>query len=251
MYVELLFERLPIEIAPHQISQLKDAAGRLSAAPRNSLPIWKTLRDSLIEVGAQRLADSDVRRFCARWRIFGFHLAQLDIRQNSVFHSKALSQLMNAAGLDGSQWEEWSEAERLRFLEKELRSPRPFLSTRPSRGTGSGYGALPVTVFSPDTLHAAVADGLGALIISMTRRPFGLARSMFWHAKPADAHVAGRHCLCAAGGAALKRSMTLSGAGDLGAFLEEPMTRRSLEFLAWNGGASGSAQSAGDGWLQR
>jgi len=41
---------------------------------------------------------------------------------------------MGAAGIDGSQWEEWNEMERLRFLEKELKSPRPFLHANVSAG---------------------------------------------------------------------------------------------------------------------
>ena len=78
----------------------------------------ETLYDSLVNIGARRLAESDVRPVLRALEVFGFHLAQIDIRQNSVFHAKALSQLMGAAGIDGSQWEEWSEAERQRFLEK-------------------------------------------------------------------------------------------------------------------------------------
>jgi phosphoenolpyruvate carboxylase len=47
--------------------------------------------------------------------IFGFHLASLDIRQNSRFHDIALSHIMVAAGLDSSSFAEWPEAARLRF----------------------------------------------------------------------------------------------------------------------------------------
>jgi phosphoenolpyruvate carboxylase len=94
----------------------------------------RVLRDSLIEIGAARLAEADVRPVLHATEVFGFHLAQLDIRQNSVFHAKALAQLMSAAGIDGSQWDEWLEIERVRFLEKELRSPRPFLHPSASAG---------------------------------------------------------------------------------------------------------------------
>ncbi len=127
----------------------------LSVTPRNWRADLQTLRDSLIEVGAKRLAETDVRPVLRALQVFGFHLAQLDIRQNSVFHAKALSQLMTAAGLDGSQWEEWSEAERLRFLEKELRSPRPFLHARRLGRTGGRCGARLLSACSPRTSRAA------------------------------------------------------------------------------------------------
>jgi phosphoenolpyruvate carboxylase len=84
------------------------------------------LKSSLEAVGARRLVLVDVGPIDRALETFGFHLAQLDIRQNSAFHDRALSQLMVAAGLDGEDFSDWSEAERLRFLNAELRSPRPF-----------------------------------------------------------------------------------------------------------------------------
>jgi phosphoenolpyruvate carboxylase len=101
--------------------------------------------------------------------VFGFHLAQLDIRQNSVFHAKALTQLLGASGISADDWEDWSEAERLRFLEKELRSPRPFLHPSASAGPEADavLGCYRVLAAHIDRFGVA---GIGALIVSMTRR---------------------------------------------------------------------------------
>ena len=60
---------------------------------------------------------------------FGFHLAKLDIRQNSRFHDLAVGQLLAAAGIpDGNSFGEWDERARLELLEAELASPRPLAS---------------------------------------------------------------------------------------------------------------------------
>ena len=113
--------------------------------------------------------DHDVGPVRRTLDVFGFHLARLDVRQNSAFHVRALTQLMSAAGIDGSQWEEWSEVERLRFLERELRSPRPFL--HPSASAGPEADAV---LQSHRVLAAHLArhgaEGVGSLIVSMTRR---------------------------------------------------------------------------------
>jgi phosphoenolpyruvate carboxylase len=235
-YVELLIERLPIEIAPHQVSQLRTAAGSYAFAEELAADL-AVLRDALVEVGARRLADFDVRPVLRAVQVFGFHLAQLDIRQNSLFHSKALSQLMDAAGLDGSQWEEWTEVERLRFLEKELRSPRPFL-----HGTASAGPEADAVLDCFRVLAAHIArcgaDGIGALIVSMTRRlsdllivyvlarEAGLTRSL----------PGGLACVLPVVPLFETLADLETAPSILGAFLEEPMTRRSLDFLSWNSG---------------
>jgi phosphoenolpyruvate carboxylase len=40
---------------------------------------------------------------------FGFHLASLDIRQNSRFHDLAVAQLLAAAGFDEAGYQDWDE----------------------------------------------------------------------------------------------------------------------------------------------
>ena len=235
-FVELLIERLPIEIAPHQISKLRAGCGNYRIAEELVADLH-ALRDSLIEVGAERLVDADVRPVLRALQVFGFHLAQLDIRQNSVFHAKALSQLMNASGIDGSQWEEWTEMERQRFLERELRSPRPFLHANATAGPEADAVLSCYRVLA-DHIARYGADGIGALIVSMTRRlsdllvVYVLAREAGLTRSLPDGLV----CM-------LPVVPLFETLGDLeaapsilGAFLEQSMTRRSLDFISWNWG---------------
>jgi phosphoenolpyruvate carboxylase len=235
-YVELLIERMPVEIAPHQPSQLREGAGRYRYADELAADL-QILRDSLIEVGAKRLADSDVRPLLRTLQVFGFHLAQLDIRQNSVFHSKALSQLMTAAGLDGTQWEDWSETERLRFLEKELRSPRPFLHVDASAGPEADTLLACYRVLAAHIAHCG-ADGIGALIISMTRRLSDLLVVYVLAREAGLTRMLPEGLVCVLPVVPLFETLDdLEAAPSImGSFLEESMTRRSLNFLAWNWG---------------
>jgi phosphoenolpyruvate carboxylase len=235
-YVELLLERLPVEISLNQVSQLRPGVGNYERAEELTADLC-TLRDALVEVGAQRLANSDVRPVLRAAQIFGFHLAQLDIRQNSVFHAKALAQLMDAAGLDGSQWEEWTENERLRFLEKELRSPRPFLHTSASAGAEADTVLGCFRVLATH-IGRYGADGLGALIVSMTRRLSDLLIVYVLAREAGLTRSLPEGLVCVLPVVPLFETLDdLEAAPSiLGAFLDEPMTRRSLNFLSWNWG---------------
>jgi phosphoenolpyruvate carboxylase len=235
-YVELMLERLPVEIGVNQVSQLRVTPGSYERAEELHEDL-RTLRDALVEVGARRLADSDVRPVLRAVQIYGFHLAQLDIRQNSVFHVKALTQLMNAAGLDGSQWEDWPENERLRFLEKELRSPRPFLHASASAGPEADAVLGCYRVLAAHIARCG-ADGVGALIVSMTRRLSDLLIVYVLAREAGLTRSLPEGLVCVLPVVPLFETLDdLEAAPSiLSAFLDEPMTRRSLDFLSWNWG---------------
>ena len=100
----------------------------------------------------------------------GFHTAKLDVRQNSVYHDKAMAQLLAAANFpDAADWADWSEQRRLDLLNVELGGPRPF--ARFGRKIGSECDELLAT-YRVLSHHADAfgVDGLGSLIISMTHR---------------------------------------------------------------------------------
>ncbi len=126
------------------------------------------LEDSLRAVGASRLADVEVLPFRYRVRTFGFHLAELDVRQNSQFHDRAIAALLEAAGFeDGASYESWPPQRRRALLDEELATPRPLSRT----------GAAPQAAAAVLDVYETLADyaarygegGLGALIVSMTR----------------------------------------------------------------------------------
>ena len=192
------------------------------------------------EAGAQRLAESDVEPIQRALEVFGLHLAHLDIRQNSAFHAKALSQLMSASGIDGSDWEEWTESERLRFLERELRSPRPFLHTVASAGPEAD-AVLGCYRVLAQHLHEYGADGIGALIVSMTRRLSDLLVVYVLAREAGLLRIFPEGIVCLLPVVPLFETADdlENGPDMLRAFLGQQVTRRSLEFHAKRDGRPG------------
>lgn len=127
------------------------------------------LEQSLRAVGASRLADEVVLPLRDLTETFGFHLARLDVRQNSRFHELALSQLMDRAGLDGAGFLAADEAGRRAFMDAELASPRPFTRHTRKDGTAEADAVVGCHRVLRRQIEAHGPDGLGALIVSMTR----------------------------------------------------------------------------------
>lgn len=126
------------------------------------------LYGTLLEVGARRLAYADVLPMLRIAQTFGFHLAVLDIRQNSRFHDLAIAQLLAASGASDTDFPNWAESKRRDFLEAELRVARPF--TLPNAALGAEAEAV-LTCYRvlADHIQQYGDQGLGALIVSMTR----------------------------------------------------------------------------------
>jgi phosphoenolpyruvate carboxylase len=80
---------------------------------------------SLHETGAGRIADGRLLDLIRRIAAFGLCLVRLDIRQESTRHSAVLDRITRTLGVGA--WNEWSEAERIAFAERELTSPRPLM----------------------------------------------------------------------------------------------------------------------------
>jgi phosphoenolpyruvate carboxylase len=69
----------------------------------------RLLAASLEEVGAGRIAGAEVAPVRRIVETFGFHLAALDIRQNSEVHDRAIGQLLGIAGLGGEDYPQWDD----------------------------------------------------------------------------------------------------------------------------------------------
>jgi phosphoenolpyruvate carboxylase len=166
-FTNLVLARLPAPADGAQgFDQAPSSAAYRSAAELETDLVW--LYEQLGAIGARRLADADVLPIIRLVQTFGFHLAVLDIRQNSQFHDLAVAELLAAAGLEDTDFPAWSEAKRLAFLEAELKTCRPF--TLPSMQIGPEADAVLncYRMLSGHIDHYG-AQGLGSLIISMTR----------------------------------------------------------------------------------
>ena len=128
----------------------------------------RRLYEGLAACGQQRIADYAVQPLLRLVQTFGFHLAVLDVRQNSAFHDRAVEQLLAAAGFKDTSFSQWPENRRRDFLGQELLSRRPF--ALPDRAIGPEADAVLSALRVLKDYRAAFGDaGLGALIVSMTR----------------------------------------------------------------------------------
>ena len=169
--VLLIQARLPLQIGAADRAWINETGHRYQR-PEEVIADLKILQESLEAVGGQRLIRETVWPVLRILNVFGFHLAQLDIRQNSRTHDLAMAQLLKAAGIpDGENFPDWSEEKRLSFLREELKSPRPFLGATHHLGLGVEADAV---LSCYDTLRDQIqehgAKGVGALIVSMTRQ---------------------------------------------------------------------------------
>jgi phosphoenolpyruvate carboxylase len=128
----------------------------------------KILRKSLVEIKATKIAESLVFPVERYVQCFGFHLAKLDIRQNSEFHDRALEQILNDVFPDKTAYRSWSEEKKLSFISNELQSERPFAFS------GKQFGEEADKVldcFRAVKMHTDNygPEGIGSFIISMTR----------------------------------------------------------------------------------
>ncbi len=128
----------------------------------------KKLRQILIDLNAVRIAKQWLFPIERLVQCFGFHLAKLDIRQNSTYHEKAISQILAASGYQDWDYANWEEEKRLSFLNEELKSNRPFLVAGTSCGPEADnvLGYLRQVKAYVDQYGTA---GIGSVIVSMTR----------------------------------------------------------------------------------
>jgi phosphoenolpyruvate carboxylase len=190
----------------------------------------RRVRGWLVGVGANRLAVHDLDPVIRVVETFGFHLARLDVRQNSRFHDLAVGQLLAAAAIpDGESFGEWDEARRLELLTAELASPRPLAAP------GAPVGAEAEAVLScyrvlRSHIDERGTDGLGSLIVSMTRSVSDLL-AVYLLAKEAGLTVRaddGLHCLLPVVPLFETIDDLEAGPAILRHFLQHPVTRRTL-----------------------
>jgi phosphoenolpyruvate carboxylase len=102
------------------------------AAPYASVAEFQTDLDilyrSLMSNNTQVIARGRLRLLRRAVDCFGFHLARLDMRQNSAVHERTVAELLDAAK-PGMSYLALSEEARVALLSNELRSPRPLISS--------------------------------------------------------------------------------------------------------------------------
>jgi phosphoenolpyruvate carboxylase len=97
------------------------------ATPQQFRADLDTIAASLATHGAAQLAAGRLDPLRCAVDVFGFHLAELDLRQNSDVHEQVVAELLHRARV-ADDYASLSEAARVELLSRELADPRPLAS---------------------------------------------------------------------------------------------------------------------------
>ncbi|MBR9998207.1 MAG: phosphoenolpyruvate carboxylase [Cyclobacteriaceae bacterium] len=229
--INLMITKLPLDIKREHATALYEHPGSYVYVHELKEDLI-VLQESLARFGAESIAYSDLNQMIRLVETFGFHLAHLDIRQNSQFHELAVAQLMNAASLDGNWFLQASEEERLEFINKELQSNRPF--THPGMDLAENAAAVTSCYqVLAEHIDKYGSEGIGSLIVSMTRSLSDLL-SVYLLAREAGLTKQSEQGLvCILPVVPLLETIEDLNKGPdiLRAFLKHPYTGRSLKYL--------------------
>jgi phosphoenolpyruvate carboxylase len=141
------------------------------AAPYESVQEFKADLDvldrSLIANNSRVIARGRLRLLRRAVDCFGFHLANLDIRQNSAVHERTVAELLDAA-TPGMSYLALNEEARIALLTSELRDARPLTSTF-VKYSDETLGELAIFHEAAASHVAYGADAIPQCIISMCK----------------------------------------------------------------------------------
>jgi len=167
-YVFLLEAKLPLEIDSSTENILFSAKDWSYTDSTQLLAHLEILIKALSDWGAPNLAINEVDKMLRFVQSFGFHLAHLDIRQNSTFYHKAFIGLIE--DLDSSVYSINSDGSVNKlFLLKELNIYRPFTYTY-SGNVAETQNALGYLGVLTAHIKKYGSNAIGSLIVSMTKK---------------------------------------------------------------------------------
>jgi phosphoenolpyruvate carboxylase len=121
---------------------------------------------SLTGHGGGRLAIRRLKRLIQAVRIFGFHLAPIDLRQNSDVHERSVAELLKVAGRC-ADYAALDEEAKIALLAEELASPRPLYAAHLTYGEETA-GELALFFTAADIRRRFGPEALPNCIVSKT-----------------------------------------------------------------------------------
>ncbi|BDD01014.1 phosphoenolpyruvate carboxylase [Persicobacter psychrovividus] len=229
-YMNLCMAKLPVDLQRGHAVAYHESKGSYKKASE-LLADLEILQQGLVEYGAKGIAYQEVFEVLRMVDIFGFHLARVDVRQNSEFHEKALAELMESAGLDAEAYLSANEEGRLAFLNKELESNRPFATGNAELGPHARAVIDAYTVIS-NHITKYGHKGIGSFIISMTRSVSDLLTVFVLAREAGLTRKVNGEVVCEVPVAPLLETIEdlAEGPKILQGFLNHPFTKRSLAY---------------------
>jgi phosphoenolpyruvate carboxylase len=231
-FISLIIEKLPLATARGHATALHER----SISYRYSFELKKDLellQSALKDYGAITIAETEIHESIRMVETFGFHLAKLDIRQNSAFHDKAISQLINATGKSGDWFVQATEEDRLAFIEEELTSGRPFVRNLNDLAD-EARNVMEVYAVISEHVQQYGTEGIGSLIVSMTRNVSDLLVVYILAREAGLTRYTPEGMVCMLPVVPLLETIEdlSNGPAILVAFLSHPVTLRSLKYQA-------------------
>ena len=164
-----IYARLTATAARLDVETTRPPVGE--AAPYADVAEFKadldTLHRSLISNKSGVIARGRLRQLRRAVDCFGFHLASLDIRQNSAVHERTVAELIDAA-MPGMSYLALGEEARIALLAGELRNARPLTSSF-VKYSEETLGELAVFHAAAEAHAKFGADTIPQCIISMCK----------------------------------------------------------------------------------
>jgi phosphoenolpyruvate carboxylase len=164
-----IYARLTATAAKLEVETTRRPVG--AGAPYESVREFKADLDvldrSLIANNSGVIARGRLRQLRRALDCFGFHLARLDIRQNSAVHERTVAELFDAA-IPGMSYLALNEEARVNLLFNELRSARP-LSSAFVKYSEETLGELALFRAAAEAHAKFGADVISQCIISMCK----------------------------------------------------------------------------------
>lgn len=229
-FMSICLHKLPLNVKREHATEINERSYSYRYKDE-LLSDLQLLQRTLREMNALHAADFTVHDAIRIVDIFGLHLARIDIRQNSDYHDRAIAQLMDAAGMDGSEYFKWDFETRAAWAGRELLTNRPFAHPdTPLGDEARTVVAAHKAVYSHVNQYGA--NGIGALIVSMTRHEADLFAVYLLGRESALTMMTEDGMVFTLPVAPLFETIEdlRQSAGIMDRFLSHPMTRRSLEY---------------------
>ena len=140
------------------------AAGEPFASSAELKAALEVIARSLANHGSAALAERRLRPLLRAVEVFGFHLAALDLRQNSAVHQRVVAELLRLAGVH-ADYAALAEPERVALLARELAGAR-LLYSRHLQYSETAQGELDILQAAADVHSRFGAAAIQNYIIS-------------------------------------------------------------------------------------
>lgn len=172
-FIELLRAKLPIKENDDKNIELFDT----EYSYKSSVDLEKDLNlaiKALESYGAHSLIKNDIQKVLRHLDVFGFHLAHVDIRQNSAHYEAVLKDVMAMSMPDKWRRIQESNIAYQDYIVSELNSNRPFLSNLQIPSDPKTEETINVFRAVSEHIHTYSERAIGSFIVSMTRNEYDL-----------------------------------------------------------------------------